>query len=91
VFLVVFVDLVKIDWWIGLHCKRMNNYFEWTSEEPVLYTNWYRREPNNFNNNENCVEMYQVNNVENIKLQFKFTQLYNYNIYLILIKFIKNK
>jgi len=44
--------------WIGLHCIQHNNYFEWASGDPVLYTNWNRREPNNWAYDENCVEMY---------------------------------
>jgi len=44
--------------WVGMHCKRMNNYFEWVSGDPVLFTNWNRREPNNARFDENCVEMY---------------------------------
>ncbi len=46
--------------WIGLHCRRTNNYFEWLSEDPVLYTNWDRREPNAYTPDENCVEVYPV-------------------------------
>lgn len=48
--------------WIGMHCRRTNNYFEWLSEDPVLYTSWDRREPNAYTPDENCVEVYPVSN-----------------------------
>jgi len=38
---------LKMKLWIGLHCLKENNYFEWVSGDPVLFTNWNRREPNN--------------------------------------------
>lgn len=46
--------------WIGLHCLRHNNYFEWSSGDPVLYTNWNRREPNSAGENEDCVMLYKA-------------------------------
>jgi len=51
--------------WIGMHCLRLNNYFEWISGEPVLFTNWNRREPNAFSADENCVEIYYWNGLWN--------------------------
>ena len=45
-----------------MHCQRQNNYFEWTSGSPVLYTNWAVREPNNAGVNEDCVMVYDVRN-----------------------------
>ena len=40
---------------IGLHCLKTNNWFEWDNSEPVRYTNWARREPNNAGGIEDCV------------------------------------
>jgi len=51
----------QMDMWIGLHCQRQNNYFEWVSGDPVLFTNWYTREPNNWASYEDCVEIYGHN------------------------------
>ncbi|MBL9118999.1 MAG: hypothetical protein JNL80_03690 [Phycisphaerae bacterium] len=36
--------------WIGLHDQRYENAFEWTDLTPTEYTNWNRGEPNNANN-----------------------------------------
>ncbi|ELU01347.1 hypothetical protein CAPTEDRAFT_139855, partial [Capitella teleta] len=50
----------QTDLWIGLHCRKQNYMFEWSNGDPVMYTNWARREPNSYGQDEdcNCAEMY---------------------------------
>ena len=44
--------------WIGLHDPHEVNYYEWTDNTTVVYTNWANGEPNNWRgNHEGCVEM----------------------------------
>ena len=45
--------------WIGLNLKEGSFY--WTDNSKLQYKNWNYGEPNNFNGNEHCVEIY-VNN-----------------------------
>ena len=40
---------------IGLHIQTHNLWWEWENGEPVRYTNWARREPNNGAGREECV------------------------------------
>ena len=44
-----------VDYWIGLHCLQQTWWFQWVNNEPVRYTHWGRREPNNMGNEEDCV------------------------------------
>ena len=43
--------------WIGLHAQSGETSWEWANYEPVTYTNWDRREPNNAGD-EDCAIMY---------------------------------
>ena len=44
--------------WIG--GQRKGNSFQWIDGSPFNFSNWYSKhnDPNNMNNNENCVEVY---------------------------------
>jgi hypothetical protein len=44
--------------WIGLYKNSITGQFEWSSGEPVTYTNWNTGEPNNLGNNEAKVHLY---------------------------------
>ena len=44
--------------WIGFHCLANKFLFEWESGQSVQYTNWARREPNAYDENEDCVMAY---------------------------------
>ena len=50
-------DMQGSQMWIGLHCLRQNNWFEWVSGDVVRYVNWNRREPNDAGSNEHCVHL----------------------------------
>ena len=50
--------LARGDAWIGLHALSSRMSFEWSDGEPVKYTNWAQREPNNAEQGEDCVMMY---------------------------------
>jgi C-type mannose receptor len=55
----VIISLIdQIDLWIGLHCRKQNNMFEWSNGDAVKYTNWARREPNSYEQDEDCVMIY---------------------------------
>lgn len=43
--------------WIGLTDVNSEGTFEWCNGQPVTYTNWYTGQPNNFNNNQDFVEI----------------------------------
>jgi len=43
--------------WIGLNDIQNEGHFEWTSGEPLTYTNWYVGQPNNYNGTQHCVEI----------------------------------
>ncbi len=43
--------------WIGLSDYQNEGQFEWESGESLNYTNWYTGQPNNYNNNQDYVEM----------------------------------
>ena len=43
--------------WIGLSDRYSEGNFEWTSGEALNYTNWLQGQPNNYNNNQDYVEM----------------------------------
>ncbi len=43
--------------WIGLNDIENEGHFEWSSGEPVSYTNWYPGQPNNYNGTQHCVEI----------------------------------
>uniref|UniRef100_A0AAQ4RAS3 Mannose receptor, C type 1b n=1 Tax=Gasterosteus aculeatus aculeatus TaxID=481459 RepID=A0AAQ4RAS3_GASAC len=49
--------------WIGLHIPDVNTGYAWSDGTPVNYQHWQEGEPNNHNNDENCVEFrtYYVN------------------------------
>ncbi|XP_034984492.2 C-type lectin lectoxin-Thr1-like [Zootoca vivipara] len=44
--------------WIGLHDPLKNRQWRWTDWSSNRYKNWNAGEPNNNNNNENCVELW---------------------------------
>ena len=44
-------------WWIGLKDRGDEETFLWQDESAVGYENWNEGEPNNFNGNEDCVEI----------------------------------
>ncbi|XP_077993133.1 macrophage mannose receptor 1-like [Glandiceps talaboti] len=48
-----FVD----EFWIGLNDKDEENGFVWTDGSPVNFVSWDDDEPNDYNNEEDCVEM----------------------------------
>lgn len=43
--------------WIGLTDVNSEGTFEWSSGAPLSYTNWYPGQPNNFNGNQDYVEL----------------------------------
>jgi len=43
--------------YIGLNDAWDEGQFTWTCGEPLTYTNWYPGQPNNFNNNQDYVEL----------------------------------
>ena len=43
--------------WIGLSDINSEGNFEWCSGQPVAYTNWYPGQPNNFNGDQDYVEL----------------------------------
>ncbi|MCK5944073.1 MAG: hypothetical protein KAI24_18960 [Planctomycetes bacterium] len=43
--------------WIGLHDTVTEGVFEWTSGEPVGYTDWFPNEPNNANGDEDFAHL----------------------------------
>jgi len=43
--------------WIGLTDVNAEGNFEWTSGQPLSYTNWYPGQPNNFNGNQDYCEL----------------------------------
>ena len=53
--------------WIGLHSLANHMFFEWTNYDPVEYTNWARREPNNMGDGEDCVNIYYYVRTDVIK------------------------
>lgn len=44
--------------WIGINDMKSEGLYTWTDGYPVEFTSWARREPNNFNYKEDCVELY---------------------------------
>jgi len=49
--------LVNQTAWIGLNDEFNEGTFTWTNGDPVTYTNWYADQPNDYNNNQDYVEM----------------------------------
>ncbi|WP_423055601.1 peptidoglycan DD-metalloendopeptidase family protein [Acetobacterium carbinolicum] len=47
----------QIQYFIG--GSRNNGNFVWSTGESLSYTNWSPGEPNNFNNNENCISIFE--------------------------------
>ena len=45
--------------WIGLSDQNNEGTFEWYINHKSKYTNWYRNEPDNYDNNEDCVYIYR--------------------------------
>jgi hypothetical protein len=43
--------------WIGLNDIEEEGNFVWPCGDPLVYTNWFPGQPNNFNGNQNCVEI----------------------------------
>ena len=43
--------------WIGLNDIQSEGNFSWITGEPVTYTNWYVGQPNNYNGNQDAVEL----------------------------------
>ncbi len=43
--------------YIGLSDASTEGVFQWCNNEPVTYTNWYPGQPNNYNGNQDYVEM----------------------------------
>ena len=43
--------------WIGLNDSQYEGTYQWANGEAVTYTNWYPGQPNNYNNNQDYVEM----------------------------------
>ena len=43
--------------WIGLSDKESEGHFEWCTGNELGYTNWYQGQPNNYNDNQDYVEM----------------------------------
>ncbi len=43
--------------WIGLSDSELEGNFKWTNGDPLAYTNWYPGQPNNYNNNQDYVEL----------------------------------
>jgi len=43
--------------WIGLSDAAYEGDFGWDNGDPLTYTNWYANQPNNYNNNQDYVEM----------------------------------
>ncbi|NNF20350.1 MAG: HYR domain-containing protein, partial [Saprospiraceae bacterium] len=43
--------------WIGLNDKDWEGDFEWENGDPLTYQNWYPGQPNNYNNNQDYVEL----------------------------------
>ena len=43
--------------WIGLNDVNSEGTFEWCSNQPLGYTNWFPGQPNNYNGNQDYVEM----------------------------------
>lgn len=44
--------------WIGLFDRNVEGGFVWSDGSPVQYVNWSRNEPNDYREQEDCVEMY---------------------------------
>jgi cysteine-rich repeat protein len=45
--------------WIGLTDLATEGMYKWESSEPVAYTHWLSGQPDNFQDSEDCVEMFQ--------------------------------
>jgi len=43
--------------WIGLNDGNGDGQFTWSCGDDLSYTNWYPGQPNNYNGNQECVEM----------------------------------
>jgi C-type mannose receptor len=44
--------------WIGFNRNTANiNTFQWSDNSPITFLNWDSGQPDNFNNNEFCIEM----------------------------------
>ena len=43
--------------WIGLSDLASEGNFQWVNGDPLVYTNWYPGQPNNFNNGQHTVEL----------------------------------
>ena len=44
--------------WIGLGDAVKEGTFEWYDKSPLIYTNWNNGEPNDYNNDEDCVQIF---------------------------------
>ncbi|XP_022109148.1 macrophage mannose receptor 1-like [Acanthaster planci] len=45
-------------YWVGLNDQANEGGFQWSDGSPVEYENWGPGEPNNYDGNENCVEVF---------------------------------
>ena len=44
--------------WIGLHELGVSATWKWVNDDPVVFTNWAKNEPNNWGGAEHCVTLY---------------------------------
>ena len=60
------ISTFEIDrWWIGLNDRDEEGVFAWQDGNPLVYEAWNEGEPNNFNSNEDCVEVLLSNGLWN--------------------------
>ena len=45
--------------WIGLRRDSQGAFSRWENGEPLTYTKWFTKEPDNFFGDENCVKMFK--------------------------------
>jgi C-type mannose receptor len=48
---------VNVDIWIGANDRDQEDDFEWADGQPVTFFNWAMGQPDNFQGQENCVEI----------------------------------
>jgi cysteine-rich repeat protein len=60
VFGVLIDKSVLLPRWLGLTDLATEGTFVWSSGEPFSYTHWGAQQPDNYNDAEDCVEMYHV-------------------------------